>query len=804
MKYTRLGSSMIALFTTCSISQANDQLPSPQEIVSDAALETTHVTARRRLEKEQDVPAAISVVSGEQLEANRIYQLQDLPQLLPNLTVQFQHPRQSSIAIRGIGSNPANEGLEGSAGLYIDNVFLGRPGLAVFDLLDIEQADLLRGPQGTLFGKNTTAGVLNITTRKPVFTSENSAEASLGSRDYTQYKAMVNQAINDVAAFRIAAYKTHDDGWVRNTYDGKNLNEINRTGVRGQLLLKPSDAFNLRVIAEHHEEDSSTGSLVPYSYAPWTPNPTSLTVIGIHPVTLQPIFGPDYSHSTPAGTANSNATNALTQANNLGASNRDYDPKDYKATLNSRQRVRTKQDALSAEANWELNGYTLTSITAWRRWAFKPNNDMDRTDLDALTGGTNVEHKQYSQEVRLASPLSDTFDYVLGGFYYYQDLANHEAYNSGPAALALTTIYPNNSKLTGTGYAKTNSYALFGQGTWHLTDRLDLTGGLRYTLEKKEARVVQDKAVTPGPIFPNPLLEFYDTGVQHQTDESISTLLTGSYWINEHILGYTTLSSSEKSGGFNVNGVASPGSVLGTQALNIDPEKAKNLEFGIKSSWLDQRLIANTSLFLTKVRDYQAATNTAINNSYTGLLTNVGDITSKGLELDMRGQVNSHLTVNFNGAYTDARFDRGTAPTPAEEFNGPGGTAESGYGKGLRSIAGNRVNGASRWAFSSGAQWRWNPTDNVEHYTSAQYSWRSETYADINNSRYSKIAGYGILNLSSGIRMQHGRHQWDVSIWARNLLDKRYFLSLTNTGSNAYMGSAGQPRTLGVTLRYDF
>lgn len=160
-----------------------DEPSAPQEKQMQE-LEITSVTARRRLEKEQDVPASISVIKGEQLEASRIYQVQDLPQLMPNLTAQFLQPRQSSIAIRGIGNNPANEGLEGSAGLYIDNVFLGRPGLAVFDLLDIEQLDLLRGPQGTLFGKNTTAGVLNITTRKPVFKDEASAEISFGARDY--------------------------------------------------------------------------------------------------------------------------------------------------------------------------------------------------------------------------------------------------------------------------------------------------------------------------------------------------------------------------------------------------------------------------------------------------------------------------------------------------------------------------------------------------------------------------------------------------------------------------------------------
>ncbi|MCB5186995.1 TonB-dependent receptor [Methylobacillus caricis] len=796
MKYIGFKSGIVALLTTCSIANAEEIPTSRQQKAEELQqLESTTVTARRRLEKEQDVAATTSVVKGEQLEATRTYQVQDLPQLLPSLTVQFLQPRQSSIAIRGIGNNPANEGLEGSAGIYLDNVYLGRPSLAIFDLLDIEQVDLLRGPQGTLFGKNTTAGVLNINTRKPVFRSENSVEISGGSRDYEQFKAMINQPLNDMAAVRISAYKTHDDGWVKNTYDGKNLNEINRTGVRGQLLLKPSEAFNLRLIAEHNEEDSSTGTLVPYSYGPWTPN--SFTLIG-----GPPFIVPNPSVNLPAGTPGSNATDGLSHANSLGASNRNYDPKDYKVSVDGKQRTRTKQDALSAEANWDLNGYTLTSITAWRQWEFQPDNDLDRTDLYAVNGGVDVRHKQYSQEIRFASPLSDVFDYVAGAYYYHQDVSNHEQYVTGPDAFALTTIYPNNSAFSGSGYAKTNSYALFGQGTWHLTEKLDLTAGLRATLEKKEARVVQNR-ITPGPA-PHPLLDAYDTGVQHQKDESLSSLLTASYWLNDHVLGYATYSASEKSGGYNINGVASPGAVLGTDALNIDPEKARNLELGVKSSWLDQRVIANASLFLTKVTDYQAATGASINGTYTGLLTNVGDLTSKGVEFDLRALVNKHLSLGLNGAYTDATFDRGTAPTPAEEFDGPGGTVNSGYGKGTRSIAGNQVNGASRWTLSSNADLRWNVADNLEHYGSVQYSWRSESYGDVNNSEYSKIAGYGILNFSTGLRMTSGKHRWDLSLWARNLLDKRYFLGVTNAGSNLYVGSAGQPRTIGASLRYDF
>ena len=265
-----------AVFGTLGAARA-ETLPAAPDADAGAAVrdggevQSITVTARGRQEKAQDVPAPISVVSGAQLEAQDLYQVQDLQQALPNVTSQFLHARQSSVAVRGIGNNTANESLEGSVGIYLDNVFLGRPGQAVFDLLDLEQVDLLRGPQGTLFGKNTTAGVLNISTRLPTFEREGHLEVSLGQRGYRQFKGRYSGPVSDTVAVRIAAYDTHDDGWLKNLQDDRRFNEINRKGVRAQALIKPSQDFSLRLIAEHNEEDSSTGTLVPYAYAPPEP-----------------------------------------------------------------------------------------------------------------------------------------------------------------------------------------------------------------------------------------------------------------------------------------------------------------------------------------------------------------------------------------------------------------------------------------------------------------------------------------------------------------------------------------------------
>lgn len=763
-----------------------EHLKASEQNVDAIQLETVTVTARRRVESEQKVPAPITVLKGKQLEEAKIYQVQDLQQQLPNFTSQFIHARQSSVAVRGIGNNTANEGLEGSVGIYLDNVYLGRPGQAVFDLLDIEQIDLLRGPQGTLFGKNTTAGVLNITSKQPIFDREGSAEISVGERGYKQAKATINQPLSDTVAVRLSAYGTHDDGWVENTHTGEDLNEINRFGARGQLLYKPDDAFSLRIIAEHNREDSSTGSLVPYSFAPWNPNGNPASYL-------------------PLGVAGSNATTYAERAKLLGAKNIDRNPYDYKVDFDAEQQSKVDQSAASAEANWLFdNGFKLTSITAWRDWNFKPKNDLDFTPLDGITGGFEVEQDQFSQEVRLASPSSDTFDYVVGGYYFYQDISSNNAYRTGADAAALTTAYPNNAYLSGTGRSTTDSYALFGQSTWHATDKFDLTTGLRLTSERKSGEVQQNNVEPIIYASLSPLFKAFNSGPLSRKDNSVSGLVTASYAFKPNILGFATFSTGEKSGGFNINSVATPAAILGNDALNIDPEKAENIEIGLKTTWLDQRLYANINAFYTKIKDYQAVTNIALGNQFLGLLTNVGDLTSQGVEIDLKAKLNRQFSLNFNAAYTDATFDSGTAPTPFEEFNGAGGTSDSGYGKGYRDISGNRVNGAPRWTANLTVQHQHDVFANAQHYSLVNYGWRSETFSDVNNSIYSKIPSYGVLNLTTGIRIPHGKNDVDISIWAKNALDKHYYLGLVNSGNGVYAGSAAQPRTVGASIKYSF
>lgn len=732
------------------------------------SLDSVVVNARRREESAQSVPTPISVLSGDTLENQRIYRVQDIQQLVPSTNVAYVHARQSSLSIRGLGNNPASDGLEGSVGVYLDNVYLGRPGMAVFDLLDVEQIDVLRGPQGTLFGKNTTAGVLNITTRKPTFDPERSISTSVGGDGYRQVQASVSGGITDTLAGRFSAYRTEDDGYIKNVYDGSDENGGRRHGFRGQLLYKPSGTFNLRWIGEYNEEKASNGTLVLYSTGP--------TIGGVN------------RYEQRAAAAGATLVNG----------------RDRKVNLDVGHQLTVFQGGTSVEANWTLpSNHTLTSITAYRWWDFTPRND-DGLDVSAsINGGVSVRDKQYSQEFRLASPTGGAFDYVLGAYYFRQELDNraHSIYGpladvwNGTAAGALANV----SSFTD-GSIKTDSWALFGQGTWHVTDRLDFTAGLRGTYETKDAWLeryapIGGAAVT-GPAATQRQARHgaWQSGDLSQHSFSPSGLLSLSYQFSPTLLGYTSVSHGEKSGGINLGVGSAP--TAGVDSLLVGTERANNFELGFKSTLLGNRLLLNANLFWTEVSGYQAnAYDHATRASY---LTNAGDVRSRGIEAEITWKPLPGLTLNANGSYNDVTYtDYKDAPCPVEVSFQPGAPASC-------DLSGHRVVGSSKWIANLNGNYRWRLDNGLQAYANASYAYRSKAVGTIDDSIYGQLPGYAVVNLSTGLRGRLADGTWDLSLWLKNTFDKTYYTSLWNGQNGSYNGVHGTPRTLGVTARYDF
>ncbi|ALY58740.1 TPA: TonB-dependent receptor [Pseudomonas aeruginosa] len=735
---------------------------------ADTALGKVTVTARRREEDSQKVPTPITVLGGETLEAQRISRVQDLQQVLPSVNVAYIHARQSSVAVRGIGNNPASDGLEGSAGIYLDNVYLGRPGMAVFDLLDIEQLELLRGPQGTLFGKNTTAGVLNISTRAPTFTAERTVEVSGGQDGYFQGRGTVSGPLGETLAGRLSAYRTRDDGYIKNIHDDNYLNGGERQGARGQLLFEPNEDFSLRWIADYNEEDSSNGSMVVYGGAErfWQ----RAALVGASPL---------------------------------------RDPQRRKVNINGRQHVSVHQGGSSLEANWNLaGGYRLTSISAYRYWHFTPAND-EQLNVSAINDtGVEVHDRQFSQEIRLASPTGGAFDYVVGAYAFRQNLGNKTFTSYGPLAdlylLGANLGALNDTYSKANGKIETDSFALFAQGTWHLTERLDFTAGLRGTYEEKNAKVERFAPLGGaavggvGAAVRNGQLGAYDSGDLSQYNFAPSALLSLNYQFSDDLLGYASLSHGEKSGGVNLAVGSAPSA--GADSLLVGPERANDAELGLKSTLFDRRLLLNANLFWTGIHGYQATTlyQAPGSTQLVQVLANAGSVRSRGLEFEATALPLRGLTLNFNGSYNDVTYlSFKDAPCPAEVSTRPGAPSSC-------DLTGQRVVGASKWIANLNGEYQWRLDDRFQPYVSASYAYRSAAEGTLDNSDLSKIDGYALVNLAAGLRSDLGDGQLDTSVWLKNAFDKDYYLSAFASINGSYTASVGQPRTLGVSLRYDF
>ena len=743
-------------------------VPAGKPAANSSQLETVTVTTRRREESSQDVPTPMSVVSGQNLETQRVYRIQDLQQLVPSVNVAYMHARQSSVSIRGLGNNPASDGLEGSVGLYIDNVYLGRPGMAVFDLMDIEQLEVLRGPQGTLFGKNTTAGVINISTRAPTFTPERSIETSVGEDGYFQTKGTISGPLNDQLAGRFSAYRTRSDGDIKNEYDGHDLNGGSREGFRAQLLFKPNEDFNLRWIGDYNEEDSSAGTRVLYNTGP--------TINGVN------LY---QSRANAAG------------ATLVNGSHR-------KVNLDNDQHVTVHQGGTSVEANWTLpSDFTLTSISSYRFWNFTPRNDDGLNVPASYNAGVSVEDKQYSQEFRLASPKGEFFDYVVGAYYFGSDLDNKSFAYYGPQADIWNGTAPGalaNVTSAGSGHIKTDSFALFAQGTWHLTERLDFTAGVRGTYEEKNASVTRNAPVGGAAVTGAAATArrgragAYDSGDLNQYSSSPSGLLNLSYRITDDVLGYATLSHGEKSGGVNLAVGSAP--VAGADSLLIGTERANNAELGFKSTLWDHRLQLNANVFWTQVNAYQ--TNAYDAENRVQYLTNAGSVRSRGVEFESTVIPLRGLTLNINGSYNDVSYlSYKDAPCPPEVSQAPGAPASC-------DLSGHQVVGASKWIGNANGEYKWNLDNGFEPYVTASYAFRSKAVGTVEDSDYGQIPSYAVVNFSTGLRGDFNQGQWDVSLWLKNAFDKTYYTTLWTGGNGGYEGLLGTPRTLGVTGRYDF
>jgi iron complex outermembrane receptor protein len=766
------------------------------------------VTARRRAESVQGVPIAMSVIGGAEIEKTGAFNVNRLQQQQPSLQFYSSNPRNSAINIRGLGApfGLTNDGIEQGVGFYVDGVYIGRIGASTFDFVDVDRVEVLRGPQGTLYGKNTTAGALNITTRAPSFTLEGRAEVSGGNYEFLQGKASVSGPLGDTVALRLSTSATTRKGTIYNVTSDEYLHRQRNLGLRGQLLWNASDAVNLTLSGDFNVQDPDC-CVQYYARVGTTQRPLNRQYAA-----LAAAFG-----YRPPST----------------------DPFDRVTDLDASIRSRQEIGGVSLVANWDLGPATITSVSAWRYWDWQPQNDRDFIGLPITTVSQNPsQQKQVSQEMRLASNGRNTLDYTLGAFYFHQTIDTQGSQVQGPAA-SRYLLNPGNIAAGASGCASatanacnpailngltsTNtigfdntSFAVFGKLNWNVAGAFHIQPGLRVNYDRKSGSYLSvvrtgsgsttlnaDQAATLAPQSYAPRF----------SDWNLSGDVTASYDFSGEVHGYATYAKSFKSGGINLSGLplnaAGTGVDLSTQT--VKPEKVDNYEIGLKTQFLDRRVTLNLAGFWTEVADYQATVNNGQLTVIRGYLANAGKVRSRGFEFDSSFRPSPRFNAYVNGAYTDSTYQRfANAPCPPELSGGTvttGTPGPAGVAGGLSpvvcDISGQRLPGISKWSFSYGGEYNL-PVGGSDGQVYIGYdgNYRSRFSSNPSPSAYTWIEGYSLSNVRAGYRQQG----LNVFGWVRNAFDQDYFeLLSTQSGSTGLIvGQPGDPRTYGLTLSKTF
>ena len=788
------------------------------EAAAAAGPETIIVTARRREEAVQKVPLAISVLGGKALDATGTFNVTRLTQVQPSLTLYSTNPRNTTLNIRGLGSpfGLTNDGIEQGVGVYVDEVYNSRVASSTFDFVDIERVEVLRGPQGSLYGKNTTAGAINIITRQPSFSPEARVELTGGNLAFFQGKASVSgPLIDDKLAFRVSGSLTSRGGTIYNVTTDKWVNSLDNKSVRAQLLLKATDTLDLTLYGDYNRQDPECCAQI-YVRTGATQRPLSRQFAGLAAA---------FNYRPPS-------TNAFDRVTDLDT------------PLRAFQEI----GGVSLKARWELGTGTLTSVSAWRFWNWGPSNDRDFTGLPITTISANPSYQdQYSQELRYAGS-SGRLDYVGGLFYYHQKLDTNGVQEQGSAAsrwllnpgATLPTVAGctpatanacnpavlNGLRSTNSFGLRSTSVAAFGQLTWRVTDALRIQPGLRVNYDKKSGyydavvTTANGTAISCNPVPASSVTRDQCSTLPPQSYRpsfgkwNVSGDITLSYDLAQDVMAYATYARGFKTGGINLNGLPLDANNLPILAVaTIKPEDVRHYEVGLKTQFFDRRVTFNLAGFWTDIYDYQANVTNNQQGVLRGYLASAGKVRTRGVEADLQARPSDNLSLYANGAYTDAKYVRFVdAPCPPELSGGGTGAVIGAPGApGTNSppfcdISGQRLPGVSKWSVSFGGEFSQPATiaDQAGRlYLGIDASARTKFSSNPSPSAYTNIAGYTVVNFRAGFRFGKG---WDVFGWVRNAFDRDYFEVLaTQSGSTGLVvGQPADPRTFGGTIRASF
>ncbi len=729
---------------------------------TDIAPNDIIVNARKVQETLQDTPIAVSVVTGEFLDKTGFTQVSEVVRFVPGIALSpLNTTRASGSKIRGLSTFSFSDGFESSVSTVVDGVVLGREAQGFSDFLDVKSVEIIKGPQGTLFGKNASAGVINIQTNDPEFSFGGSADATYGSFDEMKLRGTVTGPLaGDSVAFRLTGTYNKRDGVLENAIAGeRDLNDRDGYSLRGKLLFQPSDDLKVVLTGDlGHSSNRCCQSTYRFAGPPsgalaFATNPgalqlrTALAALGIVP----------------------------------GPANRQVGVRD--------ERILEKKNSggVALNIDYDFGDSSISSITAWRKWSIDEFNEADGLSNSNVNSrnGTKVNTEQFTQELRLNTQIGSAVDIVSGLFFFHQDL---EA--KGRVDIELALPFPGshfNVRTLANRTVATNSYAAYGEATFNLTDRASIIVGGRYTHDSLVATYTRTSSALDAT---KPFTPFFGpnvTGIQPYSNDNLSARVIGRYFWTDDVMTYVSWSRGYKGPGIDVAESVNVAAVLQPGGLPVlKPEIPTLWEAGIRTALFDKALTTNITFYNQQLRNLQTITPSAI-----GAALNVGidKIKSKGIEVEvvLRPAMLPGLTITGGYTVNDIKIAK-FAANPA--------------------LVGLRFRDNAKHFYSVIGDYRTKlGGSEFEGFARAEWTWQGDKNTDLAGRAIYDVASYGLLNLRAGFNAPD--YRYGVTFSVENVTDKVYahyvlgssYTALDNVTTTQYIGD---PRTWKVTLRGKF
>lgn len=663
------------------------------------------VTAEKRAENLQQTPISIAAFDADALQRAVLEDIYDIGLLTPGVIVNKEIV--GKIYIRGIGTENLTVGGDPGVAVHADGAYIARTSAANFDLHDIERVEVLRGPQGTLYGRNATGGSINIISNAPTDEFYAKAEFQYGSHDRIRYGGVISGPLSDKLQARISFVKSDRDGFTENLLTGNALDTEDLTMGRARLRFLPSDSVTIDIIGEFSIDDS-----IP---APFKQLEFSDLFEGMN-----------------------------------GA----FDPPGLRPVAQESP-VEEHQDqyGVTGILNWDFSGVTLTSVSSYRDIDFFAAFDGDAVDITFQNFVDENDSTQFTQEVRLASNTEGRLDWIFGGYYFHDD-GHQEIFIPIPGfgfdILHIADI-------------KTNAFAVFGQGTYALMPNLNITAGLRYSTEDKEAEQFSDFGFIP------PLMQDLN-----EDSDALTPRFVIEYFAHDNAMIYASATRGFKSGGFTFNGFQS----------NFDPEFVWAYEGGVKTQFADNRAQANLSVFYYDYSDLQVS---KLENN-AGVITNAADATIWGGEFEFVTRPNEFFEFNAGLAYLNAEFDQFLTEDPSNP------------GLGTIDLAGNNLTRSPEFSANVGVQVYLPVGDWGTASLRGDYQYQSESFFTPFNRGLSAQDAFSLVN--ARLSLEDNEEKWRFAIFVKNAFDETYFLNILESGveTGKPEGFLAPPRTWGLQI----